>query len=345
MDNQGIERRRFIQMAGIGALAASSLGIQISTVEERSTKQILPPRLKKGGRIALIAPGGAIFNDHNLLQAEEGIRLAGYVPVRMKNLLARHGQFAGTDQQRADDIHQAFADPEIIGIVAVRGGSGCARLWDKLDYDLIARRPKVLMGFSDLTSLLQMVWHITGLVTFHGPVGYSSWNSFSIRAMENVLLHGHQAIELGGKQLSSQKGADTLKGRLHGGNLRVFSHLIGTSYEPSGMEDMIIFLEEVSEEPYSIDRSLMHLLQWKHAHRIAAVVLGQFSKCVPEEPDRSLTLEQVFAEFAQRATFPVWHNANFGHVRDKLTLPIGIFTSLDLRSGTLKLEEPCVLPH
>ena len=286
----------------------------------------------------LVAPGGAVFNEQEIVKSMETIKNAGYIPVKAEGLMNRHGQFAGTDTHRADQLMTAFKDKEIKAIVAIRGGSGCARILDKLDLSVIAENPKILMGFSDLTSLLQYIQINTGLTTFHGPVGYSTWNTFSLKAMESVLGEKATKIPLHGVKF---QGVTTVTGRLYGGNLRVFTHTLGTNYEPPA-EPLILFLEEVEEEPYSIDRSLVHIRQWRNFKYVKAVIFGQCRKCEPEHADRSLTLEQVIAQFDEDTGIPMIKNAAFGHVLDKITLPIGVSVSLDLATAQLTLKQPCV---
>jgi muramoyltetrapeptide carboxypeptidase len=335
-------RRRFLQKAGMatGAMAGLSFtGFTGSTVPV--FPRILPQRLSKGDTIALIAPGGAVFNEKDITVAEEEIRRAGFQTVRSPNILKQYGQFAGTDQERAADVAWAFQKTEVKAVVAMRGGSGCARITHLLDYQEMVANPKIFMGFSDITTLLHAIWLNTGMYTFHGPVGYSTWNTFSMEQLGNVLISAGTSISLQSQILLNKDNAESVRGRVFGGNLRVFTHLLGTPLEPTDT-DMILMIEEVEEEPYSIDRALTHIRQWRNFHKVRAVVFGGFSKCVPEEPTRSLTLEQVLTNFAEDAGVPVLWNAAFGHIRDKVTFPIGAVTTIDLANGKLILDEPCV---
>lgn len=334
-----MNRRKFILTTSLAAASGKLLAQQaIATKIAVPNAEILPSALKKGDKIMLIAPGGAVFNEQEVTKAVETIKNVGYIAVRAEGLTNRHGQFAGTDDHRANQLLAAFKDKEISAIVAMRGGSGCARILNMLDLYVIKKNPKILMGFSDLTSLLQYITLKTGLTTFHGPVGYSTWNTFSLKAMENLLLSKSSTIDLHGRRF---QGEGVITGRLFGGNLRVFTHTLGTEYEPPA-EPMILFIEDVEEEPYSIDRSLVHIRQWRNFKHVKAMIFGQFRKCEPEHAERSLTLQQVIEQFGKDTGIPITTNAAFGHVLNKITLPIGVSVNLNLSNSQITLNQPCV---
>ncbi len=335
-----MKRRDFVKSASAG-LAAAVLQIDWKHKYVRSSgglkhEQIIPKALFPDCNIALVSPAGATFTADEVENAAKEIQKAGYRAVPMPNVNARQGQFAGTDQQRADDLHEAFRRTDIHGIVAVRGGSGCARMLHLLDVELIKNNPKAVVGFSDITVLLQYITLKTGLITFHGPVGYSTWNEYSVTALRNIIEKGNTEIPHGG---TASSGFEPVTGVLWGGNLRVFTHTLGTTFEPED-NDMILFLEEVEEEPYSIDRAFQHVLQWKNFERVRAIILGGFTKCVPEKPERSLTLEQTLNEFIAKAKVPVVSGTKIGHLRDKLTVPLGVGITLD--KTKIDCQSPCV---
>ena len=180
----------------------------------------------------------------------------------------RRGYLAGSDEDRAADVNRQFEDSSVAGIVAVRGGWGCARILPLLDYQLIGRNPKILVGYSDVTALLLGIHSKTGLVTFHGPVGIGPWNSFTVEHFTRILFEG-QAVELsnprflGDNLTQVQNRIQTIvpgvaRGRMLGGNLTVLSAIVGSSYLPD-WNDAILFLEDIQENIYRVDRMLTQL--------------------------------------------------------------------------------------
>ena len=259
---------------------------------------------------------------------------------------------AGTPQQRADDIHALFADPGVAGILAVTGGSGANRVLPLLDYGLIGRTPKFLGGFSDLTALISAVHVKTGMVTFHSPLGRSEWNAFSIEyfkavvmdaaahTLRNTLVPGDDLVAKEGRIITLRGGS--AQGPLLGGNLAVLTSLAGTPYMPD-LHGAILFLEDVNEYVYRVDRMLSTLMLSGALQQVAGVVLGGFTDCPPSEGSfGSLTLDEVFDDYFGPLNVPVYRGAQFGHVKRKFTLPLGVMTEIDADAGTLRLLEPAV---
>jgi muramoyltetrapeptide carboxypeptidase len=253
------------------------------------------------------------------------------------------------DRRRADDVNRLFADPDVAAILPIRGGWGSARLLPHLDYELIRRHPKVLMGFSDVDALVLGVHARARLVTFHGPMGISSWERFTIESMRDVLFTGAKATLRNPRDAARDPGTSwrTLvpgkaRGRLLGGNLTVLSSIVGSPY--IGAEgDLILFLEEVREPTSEVDRMLTHLELSGVLRRARGLVLGQFPQCLPPALDPSLTLQQVLADHISRLGIPSWQGALIGHVDRQLTLPIGVLAEMDASRGTIQLLEPAVV--
>jgi muramoyltetrapeptide carboxypeptidase len=314
---------------------------------------IRPPRLREGDLIGLINPSGAIYERGPFEQTHERLRALGFRVKEGANLRARYGHMAGRPQQRADDIHAHFADPEVAGILAVTGGSGANRVLPLLDYELIRRHPKFLGGFSDLTALITAVQVKTGLVTFHSPLGRSEWNAFSVdnfkpvvmdaqaHTMRNTLVPGDDLVPSEGRITTLRGG--TAQGPLVGGNLAVLTSLAGTPYWPS-FDGAILFLEDVTEYVYRVDRMLSTLLLSGALSRVAGVVLGGFTDCPPSEGSfGSLTLDEVFDDYFGPLGVPVYRGAQFGHIKRKFTLPLGVRAEIDADAGTLRLLEAAVV--
>jgi muramoyltetrapeptide carboxypeptidase len=245
-----------------------------------------------------------------------------------------------------------FRDPEVAGILAMTGGSGANRVLPLLDYDLIAEHPKFLGGFSDVTALITAVHVRTGLVTFHSPLGRSEWNAFSVEHFHAVAMdtqdHTLRNVQVTGDDQVPQDGRITTlnggmaQGPLIGGNLAVLTSLAGTPYWPS-FDGAILFLEDVNEYIYRIDRMLSTLMLTGALERVAGVVLGGFTDCKPSEGSfGSLTLDEVFDDYFGGLGVPVYRGAQFGHVRRKFTLPVGVQAEIDADAGTLRLLESAV---
>ena len=313
---------------------------------------IRPPRLREGDLIGLINPSGAIYERLPYELTHDTLRALGFRTKEAPNLRARYGHMAGTPQQRADDIHALFADPGVAGILAVTGGSGANRVLPLLDYDLIARHPKFLGGFSDLTALISAVHAKTGLVTFHSPLGRSEWNAFSIEHFKAVVMEGaahtlRNALVPGDDRVAREGRISTLRGGtaqgpLLGGNLAVLTSLAGTPYMPD-LRGAILFLEDVNEYVYRVDRMLSTLMLSGALQQVAGVVLGGFTDCAPSEGSfGSLTLDEVFDDYFDPLHVPVYRGAQFGHIKRKFTLPLGVRTEIDADAGTLRLLEAAV---
>jgi muramoyltetrapeptide carboxypeptidase len=312
-----------------------------------------PPRLREGDLIGLINPSGAIYETQPYELTHDTLKALGFRTKEAPNLRARYGHMAGTPQQRADDIHTLFADPGVAGILAVTGGSGANRVLPLLDYGLIGRTPKFLGGFSDLTALISAVHVRTGLVTFHSPLGRSEWNAFSIEHFKAVVMdasaHTLRNALVPGDDLVAKEGRITTlrggsaQGPLLGGNLAVLTSLAGTPYMPD-LRGAILFLEDVNEYVYRVDRMLSTLLLSGALRQVAGVVLGGFTDCPPSEGSfGSLTLDEVFDDYFGPLQVPVYRGAQFGHVKRKFTLPLGVMTEIDADAGTLRLLEPAVV--
>jgi muramoyltetrapeptide carboxypeptidase len=313
---------------------------------------VRPARLRPGDTIGLVNPSGAVYERGPYDDTHERLTALGFQVKEGAHLRARYGHMAGTAQQRADDLHAMFRDPEVAGILAMTGGSGANRVLPLLDYDLIAQHPKFLGGFSDVTALITAVHVRTGLVTFHSPLGRSEWNAFSVEHFRAVAMdtqdHTLRNAPVTGDDQVPQDGRITTltgglaQGPLIGGNLAVLTSLSGTPYWPS-FDGAILFLEDVNEYIYRIDRMLSTLMLSGALERVAGVALGSFTDCKPSEGTfGSLTLDEVFDDYFGGLGVPVYRGAQFGHVRRKFTLPLGVQAEIDADAGTLRLLESAV---
>ena len=339
-----MKRRKFIQNTGLLAVGSVTLtSLSSHTTNLKTT--IKPKALQKGDVIAITAPAGAIFNKTHITKFEKRLHDLGYKTIKGKSLYQQKGYLAGSDDFRVNELHNFIKNKSVKAIIAMRGGWGCGRLLDKLDYELIKQNPKIIMGYSDITSLLIKISQQTGLITFHGPVGYSSWKSFSTQQFNNVVVDAKQVVMQNPSNYKNDLKTLTkgvVKGELIGGNLTVITSMIGTKHEPN-WHNKILFLEETGEEPYRIDRMLWQLKQANVFKQINGVVLGAFTKCNPDEPEKSFSLDEVLNQYFKNKTLPVYKGATFGHIIPKFTLPIGVCVEIDSSKFTIKMLEQAVL--
>ncbi len=343
-----IQRRTFLRSLTYSAL----IPFLPSLIWARSNhKIILPPRLRKGQVVGLVNPAGAIYNSDDIKITEEILTALGLTSLRGKHLLDRKGYLAGTDAARAADINAMFANPEIGAILAVRGGWGCNRILPSLDYDLIRKNPKIIMGYSDITSLLVAIFARTGLVTFHGPVGVSTWNEFTVDYFTRLLFDG-EALTMINPQDYNSLGVQTdnrvqvitagsARGRLVGGNLSVLAAMVGSDYLPD-WHGKILFIEEVGEDIYRVDRMLTQLKLAGVLDQLSGFIFGNCTKCGPGKSYGSLTVEDILNDHIRPLKIPAWYGANIGHIEDKFTVPIGVEAEINSSAGTIKMLESAV---
>ncbi len=347
-----MNRRHFLQAAAsLSPLAAAHA--HGATPDPAPAPLLRPRRLRPGDTIGLISPANASFEREPVALAIEAMQAMG-LQVRLgAHALARRGQFGGSDAERAEDIHRFFADDGVAGLLALTGGSGCARIVDRLDYGLIRRHPKFFGGFSDLTCLLNAIHQQTGLVTFHAPFAGSTWTSFSTRHFLELVMQAQAPLlrnpagERGDDLVQARDRAWTIRGgrargRLVGGNLAVLSAMAGSAYWPD-FRGAILFLEDINEYIYRVDRMLATLRLAGAFRQLAGVVLGQFSKCEPGDGNYgTLTLDEVFEDYFGALGVPVYRGAMIGHIPRKFTLPLGVDAEIDADACTLRILEPAV---
>jgi muramoyltetrapeptide carboxypeptidase len=257
--------------------------------------------------------------------------------------LEEHGYLAGTDRERVHDLEAAFRDPEVKAIICTRGGYGVARLLPTFDLELARRNPKPLVGFSDIT-VLHLALQKAGVVSFWGPMPCSSlgWSSFSARSLQRALMSDVPAGRLptapGHRPMTLRRG--TAQGRITGGTLSLLTSSLGTPYEVV-TRGRIVFLEDVDEEPFKVDRMLTQLTSAGKLADAAGVALGIFTgidrRNTPAR--RSLTMREVFADHLLPLKVPLLRNLAVGHVPDQVTLPYGVAARMDAGAGTLTLLE------
>ena len=316
---------------------------------------IKPKRLNKGDTIAVVAPASPLNEDDQVFAALETVESLGFKVKRGINLFARNAYLAGSDEQRAADFNAAFADETVDGIITLGGGYGSPRILPYLDYEMIRANPKLLMGYSDITALLNGILQKSGLVTFHGPIANQAFTSYTfsefekvvLRAESNVLVAAPPEFEAAPGSVERVNrilriGTGKVKGRLIGGNLSLLATLCGTPYAPD-YEGKILFIEEVGEATYRLDRMLTQLWLSGDLQKVAGIAFGKFSGCSTSASwAKQLTVEEVLVDRCKQMGIPALRGLMIGHVPDQTTLPLGCMAELDVDAGTLRLLEPGV---
>jgi muramoyltetrapeptide carboxypeptidase len=336
------------------SLAAAAVPAAAASSRKKSMHALIkPPRLQAGDTVGLIAPAGHT-DAASIEKAVKNIEALGFKAKLGANLDAVFGNYAGLWQQRLADFHGMFADPEVKAIWCIRGGSGAMQLLPHLDYQLIRNSPKILVGYSDITALHLAINRFAGLVTFHGPVAVSAQSDYSMTHLMNVLMRPEPNYVIPMALENSRKAEEepeyalrtvvpgVATGRLTGGNLCLVAALAGTKYA-ADYRDAILFLEEVNEAPYRVDRMLMQLDMNQPFSQAAGLMLGIFEECEAGPDEISLTLNETTDQHLAPLRIPAVTGYSFGHIRNQFTLPMGIRATLDTGRQTLTLLEPAVL--
>ncbi|HEV7766803.1 MAG TPA: LD-carboxypeptidase [Thermoanaerobaculia bacterium] len=339
-------RRDFAKLT---LLAAPTLLAQTAPAKRATLPILKPKKLVEGDTVGMIVPATMVFETDFIDRGREQLEALGFRVKLGAHVKARYGNLAGTDRERAADINGFFADNDVKAVIAFSGGWGTPRLLPYLDYDLIRRNPKVLLGFSDITGLLNAVHKKTGLVTFHGPNADSKYEPYTLGNFRKVIMNADpigtlphppkrddELIDRDNRVIVLREGVAT--GRLVGGNLTLIASTMGTPYEID-TDGAILFLEDTHEELYRIDRMLTQLWLAGKFDRLAGFVFGRCTDCPIEGPALSMgeLLRERFGHVPS-----VW-GLSFGHIEKKLTLPIGVQATLDATAKTLTIAESAVV--
>jgi muramoyltetrapeptide carboxypeptidase len=343
-------RRTFLTHAG--QAIGTALLAQTLLANDRTFGIIKPRRLKPGDTVGLINPAGATFETQDIAIVKESLAALDLKSKMGKHALDRYGYLGGTDEVRAEDVNEMFSDKEVNAIICIRGGWGCNRILPLLDYDVIKKNPKIICGYSDITSLLVALYAKTGLLTFHGPVGGSTWNQFSLNYFKKILFDGEAVTmenpkTIGDNLALTKDRIQTItkgkaKGRLVGGNLSVLTAMVGSQYLPN-WKNHILFLEETDENIYRIDRMLTQLKLAGILQQLSGFVFGKCTKCNPGEGYGSLTLEEVFNDHIKPLGIPAYAGAMIGHIENKFTVPVGCEAEIDAEAGTIRMLEAAAI--
>ena len=298
---------------------------------------IKPEVLNPGACIGIIAPSGPV-TPQEIDPAITYLKKSGFNVKTGASIYRKKGYLAGEDMERLNDLHSMFMDEEVSAIFCARGGYGALRLLRLIDFELISRRPKIFLGYSDITALLNAFLIKAGLVTFHGPVLKDFFKSegSNIPPLMDLLRDGKPpAIDLDPDMIISEGKA---RGILMGGNLSTFNTLIGTPYIRP-LKDVILFLEDKGEAPYRVDRMLHQLIISDFFRCVRAILFGEFIDCGDVDE-----INSIISNIAEIIKIPVLKGLPFGHGARNIPFPVGVKVELDTSKG-IYFKEPCLNFH
>jgi muramoyltetrapeptide carboxypeptidase len=349
-----MQRREFVQ-TGIGATAAWGMSArttaQASEAQEATSPAALrkPKRLQPGMTIGVVAPSSPADEDETVRYALELVESFGFKAKPGKHLFERTQYLAGPDAARAEDLNAMFADPSVDAIMAMAGGYGAMRTLPYLNYEVIRANPKALIGYSDITALHCALHRHCGLITYHGQTALSRFSDYSIAEFQRVLMQPEANLTIGAPpkfeagpgRVERVNRITTIRpgiarGRLIGGNLTLISCLMGTPYEPD-FTGRLVFLEDVHEKPYRVDRMLTQLVLSGKLAKAAGLIFGKFTDA--EDTSNTFSLEHVLTDCGKAVNLPCARGLMIGHVADQTVVPIGVEAEFDADTGRLTLLE------
>ncbi len=353
-----MKRRKFL------STSAATLGIAVLTSDAQSQtaasragvgELVRPAVLRPGDTIGIITPGTYVSDPDRLALVSRTLNHFGLRMKFGKNTGKRMSDYVASVDERLDDLHGMFRDREVRGIFCLRGGYGAMHLLDRIDYDLIRREPKVFLGYSDITALHLAIHKRANLVTFHGPVVLSRFTDYTQAHLRRALFDRKPLGALTNPpETNALRPAHSLRtiipgtvtGRLTGGNLSLISATLGTPFEIE-TEGKLLFLEDVDEEPYAIDRMLTQLRLAGKFDRVAGVIFGECDNCRARDFKPSsvspYSLGETLDNILGALRVPVLYGLTIGHTDDHLTLPLGVRATLDAVRGTLDITEAGVV--
>lgn len=309
---------------------------------------VKPKKLTKGDLIGIISPAST---PEDLTRIEKGVAYfesLGYHVEVGPNVGKTRGYLAGTDEERLEDLHYMFSNKHVKAVICARGGYGSARLLDKINYNMIRQNPKIFVGYSDINALQMAFYQKAKLVTFGGPMVATDFAD----EMNSVVEENFWSIITSTKKIGKicnpheekfyvlNKGRG--EGRILGGNLSVLISMMGTDYLPQ-LKDSILLLEEINEAPYRIDRMFNQFRLAKYFRQVKGVILGRFVDCYESDTaKRTLTLNEVIADYFTNLKVPVLYNVKYGHIKDTIMIPFGVKCKVNSSRGFIEFMEGAV---
>lgn len=343
-----MKRRNFLPLLGASAAAPF---VKTALAQTAAPDLIRPRALRNGDTVGIITPATYVSDPDRLALVSRTLKHFGLGMKMGKHAGKRMGDYRLSIDERLDDLHGMFRDDAVQAVFALRGGYGSAHLLDRIDYDLIRRHPKIFLGYSDITAMHLAINKHARLITFHGPILLSRFTEYTQTNFRKALFEtkpiGKVTNPTEGNELRTEHTLRTIRpgtatGRLTGGNLTLISTTLGTPYEIE-TRGAILFLEDVEEEPYSIDRMLTQLRLAGKFDGVAGVIFGECTDCRPNDYKPSTaspySLGETLNNILGSMRVPVLYGLTIGHTDDQLTLPLGVQATLDADAGTLEIKE------
>jgi muramoyltetrapeptide carboxypeptidase len=308
-----------------------------------------PKKLQNGEVIGVISPASSPQDPALVERGVNYLESLGYRVEVGKSVGKIEGYLAGSDSERVADIHEMFKNKHVKAIFSLRGGYGSARLVDKIDYDLVRKNNKIFVGFSDITVLQLAFYYKAGIISFAGPMVATNFagdfNSFSEEFFWDLITKNRKIGKL--KNPEQEKFFVLNKGRgegkLIGGNLSSLTSLLGSKFLPT-FRNSILFLEEVNEPPYKIDRMFNQLRLARILSQVKGVILGRFVNCYETDKTKNtLSLNEIIVNYFKNLKIPVIYNVKHGHISELITLPVGLNTKVNATKGFIEVTETGVL--
>jgi len=346
-----MKRRELLKSAALLPFLGSFVFGKGNNSTQKSKKIIKPKRLKQGDTVGVIAPSSGLPAE-DFDKAVKNLSDLGFKIKIGKYARAKNGFLAGTDKERLEDLHWAFSDSEIKAVWCVRGGYGASRILPAIDYNLIRKNPKIFIGYSDITAPHLAIFQNTGLVTFHGPVGTSNYSDYTKNHVLNTLMSPTEKYKIELSEYNKTQTSNLFKtevivkgkasGELIGGNLSLLSAMAGTPFALENLKGKILFIEDIGEQPYRVDRMLTQIKQSIDLRELSGIALGVFEDCNPKDA-ATQSLIEVLKDRLGDLGIPVIYGLSFGHIRDQFTLPLGIKAELDAENAVMTFLETCVI--
>lgn len=346
-----MDKRTFLKSLGFGlaGLTLSDARAHAAVESVSQVKSLIKAKiLKEGDTIGIITPAGALSDEETITLTKEVLTYLGFKVKEGKHIRARYGNLAGTDQERLADLHMMFADKEVDGILCIRGGNGASRLLPHIDYSLIRENPKVLLGYSDITALILAFYAKTGLVSFHGVVGSSTWSNYVVKLFKEQFMENKKAIYFNPTKAENQivqykDRVQTItpgqvEGTIIGGNLTLLTGLCGSPYLPN-FKGAILFVEEIDEKSDRMDRMFCQLMNSGILSQISGFIFGKCTNCGPSAGYGSLTLDQMLHDYIKPLGIPAYSGAMIGHIADQFLMPVGVRVRMDASLGKIEYLE------
>lgn len=296
-----------------------------------------PTPLISGSMVALVSPSGPVRTEGDLVNAERNALEMGWKSVRAANAKNKHGYFAGPDQERVLDLNTAICDDTIDALWCVRGGYGAMRLLRDVDYTSLARTPKPIIGYSDITALHAAIARNCEIVSFHGPTARGKLTEFSRESLRRAVVD--QTDSCGEWTPARTVNSGVAAGRLSGGNLALVASLTGTGFELD-LTDAILVIEDINEAVYRVDRMLHQLVLSGSLDNCAAIAAGDFTLPPDDTDSAERSVDDVLFEIATQLGIPCLSGIPVGHIEDQWTIPMGARATLDADAKTLNVLTP-----